>query len=236
MSQFDWGTMDPTLTSGTGLASDLNSFRDAVLSLHSGTSRPAYVVAGTLWRDTTANPNLIKLFDGTSDVTLAKLNTSTHTLTWVVSGGQLEFPASQNASTDSNTLDDYEEGTFTPGLAFGGASVGMTYSSQVGTYVKIGKSVICQMFITLSAKGSSVGALTMTGLPFTSGAVGVACVEPSGWAALTGLIVQGYLLSSSTSVSITKVTQSTGAESACADTNLSATSTVRASVNYIANS
>ena len=38
------------------------------------------------------------------------------------SGGQFKFPASQNASTNANTLDDYEEGTFTAGIAFGAGS------------------------------------------------------------------------------------------------------------------
>lgn len=77
------------------------------------------------------------------------------------------FPATQVASADANTLDDYEEGTWTPVLAFGGASVGITYSTQSGRYVKVGKTVFASFRITLSAKGSSTGAASITGLPFT---------------------------------------------------------------------
>lgn len=83
--------------------------------------------------------------------------------------GQLKFPASQNASADANTLDDYEEGSFTAGLSFGGASVGITYSSIVGSYVKWGKNVLFSGQMTLSNKGSSTGAAKLTGLPFAQG-------------------------------------------------------------------
>jgi hypothetical protein len=69
----------------------------------------------------------------------------------------------------ANALDDYEEGTWTMGVAFGGASVGVTYSTQGGTYTKIGRQVTVNGFIILSSKGSSSGGVDITGLPFTSG-------------------------------------------------------------------
>ena len=69
----------------------------------------------------------------------------------------------------TGTLANYAEGTWTPGVSFGGASVGVTYSSQVGLYTKIGKMVFCQMQLTLSSKGSSTGTALITGLPFTVG-------------------------------------------------------------------
>jgi hypothetical protein len=83
------------------------------------------------------------------------------------SGSGVSFPATQSASSDVNTLDDYEEGTFTPAIAFGGASVGITYTTQVGSYTKIGNKVFYFVGIQLSSKGSSTGAATITGLPFT---------------------------------------------------------------------
>src|ERR1035437_3947013 len=52
--------------------------------------------------------------------------------------GQIKFPASQNASSDANTLDDYEEGTWTPNDASG---AGLTFSTAFGTYTKIGRTV-----------------------------------------------------------------------------------------------
>jgi hypothetical protein len=84
------------------------------------------------------------------------------------SGSGISFPATQSASSDANTLDDYEEGVFTPAIAFGGASVGITYTQQQGFYTKIGNLVTCQIRILLSNKGSSSGDATITGLPFTA--------------------------------------------------------------------
>jgi hypothetical protein len=81
--------------------------------------------------------------------------------------GQIKFPATQVASADVNTLDDYEEGTFTPSIAFGGASVGITYFDRQGNYTKIGRQVTCTMYIALTAVGSSTGNAQITGLPFT---------------------------------------------------------------------
>ncbi|KKL95613.1 hypothetical protein LCGC14_1852840, partial [marine sediment metagenome] len=84
-----------------------------------------------------------------------------------LTGGQLKFPASQSASADANTLDDYEEGTWTPDLQFGGLKVGITYDVQVGWYRKVGDKVTCNCYIDLSSKGSSVGIVNVFGLPFT---------------------------------------------------------------------
>ena len=67
----------------------------------------------------------------------------------------------------ANALDDYEEGTWTMGVAFGGASVGVTYAASTGTYTKIGRQVTVNGYLTLTSKGSSAGFATITGLPFT---------------------------------------------------------------------
>jgi len=53
------------------------------------------------------------------------------------SGAGITFPATQSASTDANTLDDYEEGTFTPTItATGGAFSSVTYVVQSGKYTR----------------------------------------------------------------------------------------------------
>jgi hypothetical protein len=78
------------------------------------------------------------------------------------------FPATQVASTDANTLDDYEEGTWTPNLQFGGASTGITYLVRNGFYTKIGNIVIGTAWIFLTSKGSATGDATLAGLPFTN--------------------------------------------------------------------
>ena len=85
--------------------------------------------------------------------------------------GQIKFPTTQVASADANTLDDYEEGTFTPSLAFGGGSTGITYFDRVANYTKIGRQVYVQMYVALTNKGTDTGNATITGLPFTVGSL-----------------------------------------------------------------
>jgi hypothetical protein len=67
----------------------------------------------------------------------------------------------------ANKLDDYEEGTWSIGLTFGGASVGMTTLTNEGAYTKVGNLVTCTGYFALTAKGSSTGDAIITGLPFT---------------------------------------------------------------------
>lgn len=73
------------------------------------------------------------------------------------------------AGMTSQLLNWYEEGTWTPALKFGGNSTGMTYSVQTGAYTRIGRQITITCLIVLSAKGSSTGVATITGLPYSSG-------------------------------------------------------------------
>jgi hypothetical protein len=82
----------------------------------------------------------------------------------ILSGGGITFNGDTAAA---NALDDYEEGTWTMGVSFGNASVGITYAINTGTYTKIGRQVTVNGYITLASKGSSTGAARITGLPFT---------------------------------------------------------------------
>jgi len=75
------------------------------------------------------------------------------------------------SNTDANTLDDYEEGTFTPAFdTFSSASTvdySITNGAQTGRYTKIGDTVHYHLFLycTVSAWGS--GTWKITGLPFS---------------------------------------------------------------------
>src|ERR1043166_4552446 len=106
---------------------------------------------------------------GTSPTIAAPTLSGTTNLT----GGQIAFPATQSASSDANTLDDYEEGSFTPALTFDNVAVGMTFAAQSGRYQKIGKWVYVTGYVALTAKGSSTGTAELTGLPFTSANNGI---------------------------------------------------------------
>jgi hypothetical protein len=81
----------------------------------------------------------------------------------------VQFPATQSASTDANTLDDYEEGTWTPVLADAGSG-GNTFTMVVqnGLYTKIGNVVTVYYRVTWSSKGSASGVIRLRGFPFAS--------------------------------------------------------------------
>jgi hypothetical protein len=83
------------------------------------------------------------------------------------SGAGITFPATQSASTDANTLEDYEEGTWTPAIA-GSATAGTTsYTTQTGWYTKIGNLVTVGLYVNFSS-ATGTGVMNITGLPFAS--------------------------------------------------------------------
>jgi len=90
------------------------------------------------------------------------------------SGAGITFPATQSASTNANTLDDYEEGTWTPTL--GGTA---TYGTIIGNYTKVGKlvHVSYQMQVTTIGTGSTTN---VDGLPFI-GIGGSPCLGATWW-------------------------------------------------------
>lgn len=86
------------------------------------------------------------------------------------SGAGVSFPATQAASSDANTLDDYEEGTWTPTQGAGLTVVG-SYSSA-GRYTKIGRTVTVCGYLggSTSVAISSANTVLCGGLPFTAAA------------------------------------------------------------------
>ena len=140
------------------------------------------------------------------------------------SAGQIVFPGTQNASSNANTFDDYEEGTWTPGLRFGGGNTGMT-GTFTGSYVKFGQVVFIQGNIVLTAKGSSTGVATIVGQPFTthgSYAAVLACSAANMGGTLVGNI-DVVVNEGSTTMNLWRST-STG-RAALDDTNCTNTST-----------
>jgi len=83
-------------------------------------------------------------------------------------GVGITFPATQSASTDANTLDDYEEGTWTPTIGGSGSDpTSVSYSTQEGTYTKIGNRVFVEFFLSFTTFTGGSNAFYIRGLPFT---------------------------------------------------------------------
>jgi hypothetical protein len=68
-------------------------------------------------------------------------------------------------------LPSYHEASWTPALAFGGSATGITYTTQVGRYVRVDDMITLWGTITLSNNGSATGDVTITGLPFAASTV-----------------------------------------------------------------
>ena len=133
----------------------------------------------------------------------------------------------------ANALDDYEEGTWTPGVAFGGGSTGITYSLNTGTYTKIGRQVTVNGYIVLTSKGSSTGSAQITGLPFTIPSNNANYSAPSfrfSNITFSGQFV-GYGDINTTNIDLNQVTL-LGALTAISDTNFANNSNMIVTLTY----
>jgi hypothetical protein len=110
------------------------------------------------------------------------------------SGAGITFPATQSASTNANTLDDYEEGTWTPTVAAATGTLGAV-TTKLGTYTKIGKLVTLQMYFNI-ATGTGAGYIIISNLPFAQDTT-LAFVAGTGIYISTGEQYSCYLNASS---------------------------------------
>ncbi len=91
--------------------------------------------------------------DGALDIVQARI-TASHGII---------FPATQNASTDANTLDDYQESkTWTPIDASG---AGLVFTTANGRYTKVGGLIFAWGIVTYPVTANAAAAL-LGGLPF----------------------------------------------------------------------
>jgi len=120
--------------------------------------------------------NIVLASDGTTTIPTVKATTELLVggVTTTANGGTLQisngitFPATQSACSNANTLDDYEEGSWTPSGEF--ASNGTRTNVEMrGTYTKVGDAVHVN-FYTQVTKGTASGAYRITGLPFAASA------------------------------------------------------------------
>jgi len=100
----------------------------------------------------------------------------------VASGHGIDFSAATSGgSVTSSLLDDYEEGTYTPVLSFGGGSTGIVYIYAAGYYNKVGRMAMVNYRIECSNVGSSTGEMRVS-LPFTvDDSIAVSSVDGSGY-------------------------------------------------------
>jgi hypothetical protein len=175
---------------GVGDGSNLDTQRRLTIDVSGnvgiGTSSPAsygspltvYLAANPTLTIASGNANAYLRLYSTSDASMYLANTggsmtmitaNTERMridssgTLILNQGQIKFPSTQVASANANTLDDYEEGTWTPNV--NGASVG-SFSQKIGYYVKIGRQVTCWFRCDNGNTGAGGATQYVTGLPF----------------------------------------------------------------------
>jgi phage/plasmid primase-like uncharacterized protein len=148
----------------------------------------------------------------------------------IVASRGIKFPATQNDSTDANTLDDYEEQDVTPALKFGGNTTGIAYSAtRGGKGRKIGSRAEVSGYFLLTSKGTATGAATIDGLPWASADRSAVTLYMENVTFANQF--QGFLGASGTSVDLFELTEA-GVNTALADTDFANDSFVMFSVSY----
>ena len=134
---------------------------------HDGTNSYITNAVGALKVATETSGIAVTIGHTTSETTVADNLTVTGTAT--ITGGQIVFPATQVSTTNANTLDDYEEGTWTPVYASTGATI-TNGSTTGGAYRKIGSLVTVQGSTSTGGAmsgGTAGNPVRIEGLPFT---------------------------------------------------------------------
>jgi len=149
--------------------------------------------------------------------------------------GQVKFPAVANSSSDANTLDEYQEATWTPAWGGSGGQSGQVYTLQEGNYTKQGRTVTCYGRMVLSTLGTLTTTVYIGGLPYTS----LNVTMPGGvtfhfWNAMTSSYVYltGYVNQAATNAIILGATAAATGLSTLAQADLSATTEVRFTIKY----
>jgi len=200
-------------TSATGVETG------AIKFTNQGSSVAQRGIAGILAR-TTLSVSLGELVfqtqSGSGLVDRAKIDAA-GTYHIVTPGQGLKLPNSSSA--DVNTLDWYEEGTWTP-VVIGTTSAGVgTYSVQDGRYTRFGNRVTFSSRITISAH-TGTGEMRITGLPFVpAGAFDPISVGYAHNLTFPGTQVGGYVDSASSQITLLGITSGAAVTAVPLDTS-----------------
>ena len=149
----------------------INGSSDSILAFGNGGSTSSYIFSSSSKLEINADGARYIQFTN-NGAERARFNT---TGALVFAGGTtsadgigITFPATQSASSNANTLDDYEEGTWTPVLSDGTNNATMDSGTSEGRYTKVGRIVTINFTVLTSSLGSVTGDIRITGLPFAA--------------------------------------------------------------------
>lgn len=128
-----------------------------------------------------------------------------------------------------------DEVPWTPALKFTGASVGITYSTQLGIISRLGNGQLQASFIiVLSSKGSSTGPATITGLPVAARTSFYGDCNISYYSAMAGITTIKPYIGAGTAIITLAVPSATDNNNAVVDTAFTATTAIVGHCSYAA--
>jgi len=161
--------VDVTVSSGTAVVLTLGAAAGDVLDV---IAYGAFEVSNT-YTQAAADALLATKVSLTGDQTVAGVKTFSSQPVFsagiaLASGQGINFGANSNAAgMTSETLSDYEEGTWTPTIVGTSTAGTATYSTQVGKYTKIGNLVTILVYLTWTGH-TGTGNMRVAGAPFTT--------------------------------------------------------------------
>ena len=165
-------TLTGSLSGGSAGSIPYQSAPDTTVFLPIGAAAQVLQVNGAAtapeWSAVTGTDEVVRKTSPTMATPKVTTTLGVGNATPAASGAGLTFPSTQSASSDVNTLDDYEEGTWVPSIFLATGQTGsFTFTQNSGLYLKIGKLVHIQGFIAWTAKPTAGTVLRMN-LPFTA--------------------------------------------------------------------
>ena len=159
--------------------------------------RPASPAVGQMGYNTTTGNFDAYTASGWTSIATSNGGTITGNLTFGTSNAGIVF--NNSSATVNSTLNDYETGSWTPligGNSQGGSGgSGNVYSTQVGSYTKVGNLVIADCSVQLSTLGTNTGVVIwVLGWPFIAANNNVSPYCTVNWSNLGSSYVniQGY--------------------------------------------
>jgi hypothetical protein len=157
MAQYSFGTINPNTKSGTALATDLNSWRDAVNSTHSGSSAPSYLVPAMLWADTTSANYELKMYDGAQWINVAVLDATNDVARVAVDSAETSYITATTAAQIKHVIANVDTMTVrSTGLQFNIASpiIGDSNNNELLSFTTTA-SAVNQINVANAATGNS---------------------------------------------------------------------------------
>lgn len=164
-------TGDITITGGTGVSVNGVVAGSLTLSTQNGAASIKRIASDSWWvggiTGTTAEQRTALGLGSGDSPTFTALT---------LGNGQIVFPATQVSSANANTLDDYEEGTWTPTIVFDTiGDLSVAYSVRSGTYTKIGRAIALTLLVRTSTftYTTASGVFRVSGVPFPGDSIGI---------------------------------------------------------------